>query len=270
MPTRRDGGLYSAAVNTETIAQQSARPPSGRPVGAVYADRGSSHFDLLLATMVTVVILSGIGAAKGVTFGTVPGTGFEIITDGGFILFPLAYILGDVITELYGARAARRAILTSFAVSILASLTYQAIIALPSFPDEYGMAKQSALELALGPVWIVVLAGVAGFVVGQSLNSILVTRMKRRTGERGLIARLFTASGLGELVDTILFCTIAATAIGITTVGQWFEYTLLGFVYKVLVQYAAIPVTAAVIRWLKRTDRSYQAALRRQQQVTSS
>ena len=252
--------MYPAPVTTE---QNTPAPPhrSGRPAGAVYADRGSSHFDILLAAMVTVVVLSGIGAAKGVSFGTIPGTGFEIITDGGFFLFPLAYVLGDIITELYGARSARRAILTSFAVSILASISYQVIIALPPFPDEYGLAKQEALELALGPVWIVVLAGLAGFLAGQSLNSFVVTRMKRRMGERGLIARLFTSSGLGELVDTIIFCSIASVAIGITTLEQWAEYTILGFVYKVVVQYAMIPVTSAVIRRLKRTDPTYQQQL---------
>ncbi|GAA1331120.1 queuosine precursor transporter [Brachybacterium rhamnosum] len=239
-----------------------ASTTTGRPAGAVYADRGSSHFDILLAAMVAVVILSGIGAAKGVSFGTVPGTGLEIITDGGFILFPLAYVLGDIVTELYGPRTARRAIIVSFAASILASLSYWAIIALPPFPDDYGLAKQEALELALGPVWIVVLAGLAGFACGQSLNSFVVGRMKQRLGERGLIGRLFTSSGLGELVDTIIFCTIASAAIGITTLEQWAQYTVLGFLYKVLVQYAMIPVTSAVIRWLKRTDPTYQARLR--------
>lgn len=254
--------MYPAPVNTHRSTASSAPPtPSGRPAGAVYADRGSSHFDILLAAMVTVVVLSGIGAAKGVSFGTIAGTGFEILTDGGFFLFPLAYVLGDIVTELYGPRAARRAILTSFAVSILASICYQVIIALPPFPDEYGQAKQAALELALGPVWIVVLAGLAGFLAGQSLNSLVVSRMKRRMGERGLIGRLFTSSGLGELVDTIIFCSIAATAIGITTLEQWAEYTILGFVYKVAVQYAMIPVTSAVIRWLKRTDPTYQERL---------
>ena len=248
--------VYPAPVNTHRNP-----PPSGGPAGAVYADRGASHFDILLAAMVTVVILSGIGAAKGVSFGDVPGTGFEIITDGGFFLFPLAYVLGDIVTELYGPRAARRAILTSFSVSILASICYQVIIALPPFPDDYGLAKQAALELALGPVWIVVLAGLLGFLAGQSLNSFVVSRMKRRTGERGLVARLFTSSGLGELVDTIIFCSIAATAIGITSIQQWAEYTVLGFVYKVLVQYAMIPVTSRVIRWLKRTDPTYQERL---------
>ncbi|PMC75896.1 queuosine precursor transporter [Brachybacterium sp. UMB0905] len=246
---------HSTSPTTETP------PHSGRPVGAVYADRGSSHFDILLAAMVTVVILSGIGAAKGVSFGTIPGIGFEVITDGGFFLFPLAYVLGDIITELYGPRAARRAIFTSFVVSVLASVSYHVIIALPPFPDEYGLAKQAALEVALGPVWIVVLAGLAGFLAGQTLNSQVVSRMKNRMGERGLVGRLLTSSGLGELVDTIIFCSIASVAIGITTLEQWFEYTLLGFLYKVLVQYAMIPVTSAVIRWLKRTDPTYQRRL---------
>ncbi len=115
-----------------------------------------------------------------------PGTGFEIITDGGFFLFPpLAYVLGDIVTELYGPRTARRAILTTFAASILASVAYWVIIALPPFPDEYGLAKQEALEIALGPVWIVVVAGLVGFLAGQSLNSFVVGRMKNRSGEPG-------------------------------------------------------------------------------------
>ncbi|PWH05720.1 hypothetical protein DEO23_10945 [Brachybacterium endophyticum] len=233
----------------------------GSPVGIAYADRGSSHYDILAMIMCAVVILSGIGAAKGVFFGTVPGIGFDIITDGAFFLFPLAYIVGDIITELYGVRAARRAIIMGFIVNILAALCYQVIIALPPFPDDYGLAKQEAITMALGPVWIVVLAGLVGFAAGQSVNSLIMSGMKRRAGERGLIGRLFSASGAGELVDTILFCTIAASAIGITTVGDWAQYTILGFVYKVAVQYLVMPITAAVIRLLKRLDPTYQAAL---------
>ncbi len=238
-------------------------PTSGSPAGkAIYADRGNSHYDILAALMAVVVIISGIGGAKGVLVGFV-------ITDAAFFLFPLAYIVGDIITELYGPGAARRAILTSFALNIFAVACYSIIIALPGFTDEYGIAKQEALELAIGPVWIIVLASVVGFLAGQTLNSTIVSRMKRRTGERGLIARLFTSSGMGELVDTILFCAIAASAIGITSIGQWLNYTAFGVLYKVIVQYAAIPVTATVIRWLKRTDPTYQAQLQRHTPTTA-
>jgi uncharacterized integral membrane protein (TIGR00697 family) len=243
-----------------------AYPGSGRPAGVVHADRGHSHYDILLALMCVVVILSGIGASKGVSFGTIPGTGFEIITDAGFFLFPLAYILGDIVTELYGVRAARRAIVMGFLMNILAVVCYQVIIVLPSMPDAFGAAKQEALVTALGPVWIVVLAGMVGFAAGQSVNSLIMSTMKRRAGERRLIGRLMSSSGAGELIDTILFCSIASFAIGLTTFGQWAEYTVLGFLYKVLVQYAVVPITAAVIRWLKRTDPGYQEALAAQQQ----
>lgn len=219
-----------------------------------YADAGSGNYAILMSLLCAVVILSGIGAAKGVVFG-------PIITDGGFFLFPLAYVLGDVISEIFGLKAARRAIYMSFGVNILAVLCYSVIIALPGFDDDYGIEKQAALEGALGPVWQVVLAGVVGYVVGQSINSMIMTRMKKRDREKRLITRMAGATGAGELADTILFCTIAATAIGIDSIGQWANYTAFGYLYKMIVQYAALPVTAAVVKRIKRNEPTYQAAL---------
>lgn len=219
-----------------------------------YADTGSGNYAIMLATLCVVVILSGIGASKGVVFG-------PVITDGGFFLFPLAYILGDVITEVYGGRAVRRAIVMGFVANIVSVLCYWLIIALPGFGDDYGVDKQHALETALGPVWQVVLAGLLGYAAGQTLNSLVMLVLKRRSLERGLIRRLIGSTGVGEFADTLVFCTVAATAIGISSIGQWANYTFFGFVYKVLVQYAALPVTALVIGWLKRHEPSYQAAL---------
>ena len=220
--------------------------------------------DILVATMAIVSVLSGIGAGKGVHFGTLPGTSFEIITDGAFFLFPLAYICGDMISEIYGPRVAMRAVITSFAFSFLAVLFYIVLIALPAFPGEYGAEHQAALEMVVGPLWQIALAGFAGFLAGQTVNTQVVTRMKERMGERGLIARLFSSSGLGETVDTVIFCTIAAPVLGITTFGQWFSYTLLGLLYKVIVQYALVPVSSAIIRRLKATNSSYQKHLAEQ------
>lgn len=229
--------------------QEAPTPP------VAYADSGSGNYALLMSLLCAVVILSGIGAAKGVVFGS-------IITDGGFFLFPLAYIIGDVISEIYGLKPARRAIAMSFGVNLLAVLCYGVIIALPGFTDDYGVAKQEALEVALGPVWQVVLAGLAGYVVGQSFNSLIMTRLKRRHRERRLIFRMAGATGVGELLDTIIFCTIAATAIGISSVGEWANYTIFGYLYKMVVQYAALPVTAWVVGRIKRREPTYQAALR--------
>lgn len=230
---------------TATLAPRSA---------PAYAQRGSAYFDLLVAGMAVVIVLSNIGASKGVQLG-------PVVTDGGFFLFPVAYILGDVISEVYGFRAARRATLVGFAASALAVVSFWVVIALPGFTDDYGIAKQQALKVALGPVWQIVLASMVGFVAGQLSNAWVMSRMKARTHEKGLVLRLMGSTGVGEAIDTILFCTIAAGAIGITTLGQWASYVFFGFLWKTLVEFALVPITRAIIGRLKRHEPSYQAAL---------
>ncbi|WP_283531326.1 queuosine precursor transporter [Arthrobacter sp. TMP15] len=219
-----------------------------------FASVGSPYFGILLACMAVIVILSNIGASKGVLFG-------PIVTDGGFFLFPFAYILGDVISEIYGFKVARKAILTTFALSVFASLCYWVIIALPGFTDDYGVTKQHALEDALGPVPQIVLASLLAFLAGQTINSFIMVRLKARHGERKLWARLMGSSGVGEFIDTLIFCAIAAPVIGIVGVGMFANYVLVGFLYKVGVQYALIPVTTICIGWFKRREPSYSVAL---------
>ncbi|MCW1249723.1 queuosine precursor transporter [Acaricomes phytoseiuli] len=217
-----------------------------------FAELGSRYYGVLLATMAVIVVLSGIGAAKGVQFG-------PIITDGGFFLFPFAYILGDVISEVYGFKAARKAILTSFAMSAFASVCYWIIIILPGFDDEFGREKQAALETVLGPVPQLVLGSLLAFLAGQLINSQIVVRLKARQGERRLWLRLLGSSGLGQFVDTLIFCAVAAPVIGITGAPDFLNYLIVGFVYKVTLQYALIPVTAVFIGWIKRREPGYAA-----------
>jgi uncharacterized integral membrane protein (TIGR00697 family) len=224
--------------------------PSGS--AAKFASIGSPYFGIMLAVMAVVLILSNIGASKGVAFG-------PIVTDGGFFLFPLAYILGDVISEVYGFKVARKAIVTTFALSVFASLCYWVIIALPGFDDDYSAAKQSALEGALGPVPQIVLASLLAFLAGQTINSWILVRMKARSGEKSLWARLMGSSGAGEFVDTLIFCSIAASVIGITDFGMFANYVLVGFVYKTLVEFLFVPVTSLVIGWVKKREPSYGA-----------
>ncbi|MDQ0924993.1 putative integral membrane protein (TIGR00697 family) [Pseudarthrobacter sp. W1I19] len=220
--------------------------------GARFASIGSPYFGIMLAVMAVVLILSNIGASKGVAIG-------PIITDGGFFLFPLAYILGDVISEVYGFKVARKAIFTAFALSVFASLCYWVIIALPGFDDEYGMSKQAALEGALGPVPQIVLASLLAFLAGQTINSWILVKMKARSGEKSLWARLMGSSGAGEFVDTLIFCSIAASVIGITDFGTFVNYVVAGFVYKTLVEFIFVPVTSLVIGWVKKREPSYGA-----------
>ncbi len=217
---------------------------------AKYASIGSGHYATMLAAMVLVVVLSSIGASKGVVFG-------PVITDAAFFLFPLAYILGDMITEVYGPRAAKRAIITGFCANGFSVLIYALIIALPGFTDDFGLAKQDALEVALGPVWLVVLASMLGYLGGQSTNSLIMWAGKRRNSEAKLYRRLASSTGVGEAVDTIIFCSVAAAAIGIDSLAQWANYAFFGYLWKVVVQLSLIPVTARVIGWVKRHEPSY-------------
>lgn len=171
----------TSASDSQTLSKPAPR----------FASIGSPYFGIMLACMAVVLILSNIGAAKGVVFG-------PIITDGGFFLFPLAYILGDVMSEIYGFKVARKAIITSFSLSAFASLCYWIIIALPGFNDDYGNAKQAAIEGALGPVPQIVLASLLAFLAGQTINSLILVKMKARSGERTLWARLMGSSGVGN------------------------------------------------------------------------
>lgn len=217
-----------------------------------FASIGSPYFGIMLAIMAVVLILSNIGASKGVVLG-------PIITDGGFFLFPLAYILGDVMSEVYGFKVARKAIITSFALSVFASLCYWVIIALPGFTDEYGTAKQAAIEGALGPVPQIVLASLLAFLAGQTINSWILVKMKERTGEKTLWARLMGSSVVGEFVDTLIFCSIAASVIGITDFGMFANYVLVGFVYKTAVEFLFVPITVLVVGYIKKREPSYGA-----------
>jgi len=218
-----------------------------------FASIGSPYFGIMLAVMAVVLILSNIGASKGVVLG-------PIITDGGFFLFPLAYILGDVMSEVYGFKVTRKAIITSFALSVFASLCYWVIIILPGFDDDYGTAKQAAIEGALGPVPQIVLASLLAFLAGQTINSWILVKMKQRTGERSLWARLMGSSVVGEFVDTLIFCSIAASVIGIADFATFVNYVVVGFVYKTAVEFLFVPVTSLVIRWVKKHEPSYGAA----------
>ncbi|MFD1826707.1 MULTISPECIES: queuosine precursor transporter [Mumia] len=228
--------------------------------GAVrYASRGSTHFDVILAAFCVVLVVSNVVATKGIEIGSGAWSVgslqlWPVITDGGAFLFPLAYVLGDVISEVYGFRAARRAIVTGFAMAIIASVTFWVVQHAPaaSFYE-----NQGAYEAVLGFVPQIVLASLAGYVVGQLLNSVVLVRMKARTAERGLFARLATSTGVGELADTLIFCAIAASVIGITTWGQFWNYAVVGFVYKVGVELLVMPVTMLVIGWLKSREPTY-------------
>jgi len=226
-----------------------------------YASRGSSYYDVLLAVFCVVLVVSNIAATKGTQFfsGDVsigPVQILPVFSDGGAVLFPLAYIIGDVIAEVYGLKAARRAILVGFGTALMAFATFLIVIQLPSASF---YQNQDAFESVVWSGAQIVAASLVAYVVGQFLNSYVLVSMKARSAEPGLWRRLAGSTGVGEAADTFIFCAIAATAIGISTAGDFLNYFVVGFLFKCAVELLVMPLTMVVIRLLKQRESSYSA-----------
>ncbi len=215
---------------------------------AAFAQVGSAFYPVLVAVFTALVIVSNVTATKGVAFG-------PIITDGGFIVFPLTYVIGDVLSEVYGFKAARRAIVLGFAMNILAALVFWVTIYLPA-ADFY--TNEEHFENIVHAYTQLIIAGLAGFIVGQTINAWVVVLIKERTKEKHLWARLVGSTFAGQLGDTLVFCSIAAHTIGITTFRQFAIYTALGWLYKTAVEVVLLPITYRVIAFIKRREPTYQ------------
>jgi len=181
-----------------------------------------------------------------------------LVFDGGAILFPLTYILGDVLSEVYGFKAARRVILTGFVVQLIASLTFWLVQIAPVGPD---YTSQEAFEAVLGVVPRFVAASIIGYIAGQLLNSYVLVRIKDRFGEKHLWVRLLTSTLVGEAADTILYCAIAWA--GVASLGTIANLTITGYIYKVGVEALFLPLTYQVVGWFKRHESSYAAGARK-------
>ena len=217
-------------------------PGGGR---AHFAAADTSLYPVLVGVFVGLLLISNVAAVKLIVLG-------PFITDGGAFLFPLVYIVGDVLSEVYGWRAARRAILVGFAMAVLAAVTFLVVQVAPA-ADAWD--NQAAFEAVLGFVPRIVLASVLGFLVGQLLNAYVLVRIKERTKERHLWARLIGSTAVGELGDTVVFCTIAF--FGVITGAEFLNYVIVGYAYKTLLEVILLPVTYPVIGFVKRREPSY-------------
>lgn len=201
-------------------------------------------YPIFLAAFVVVFVISNITASKGVTIG-------PLVTDGAFFLFPIAYIIGDVLAECYGFKATRVAIWTGFASALVAVLAFYVAIWLPA-ADFY--ENQEAFSTVLGLVPQIVAASLAGYAVGQLLNAWMLTTMKNRNADAPLWQRLMGSTVVGEFGDTLMFCLIAATAIGISTLSDLVNYVIVGFVWKTAMEAVLLPVTYRVVAWVKNRE----------------
>ncbi|KWX23937.1 queuosine precursor transporter [Mycolicibacterium wolinskyi] len=212
---------------------------------------GSAYYPTLVAVFTALVLISNVAATKGVAFG-------PLLTDGGFIVFPLTYVIGDVLSEVYGFKAASRAILIGFAMQALAVVVLWTTVRLPAAPD---YANQDALATTVESITGLAAAGLAGFLSGQLVNAAIVVMIKQRTKERHLWARLLGSTVVGQFADTLVFCAIAAPIIGFGNMGSFAVYAAIGWIYKTVIEAVLLPVTYRVIAVIKRREPTYQLAV---------
>lgn len=220
-----------------------------------FAAAPSGIYAGVVALFCGLLLISNVAATKTITVvDGLPGwLGGGIYTDGGAFLFPLTYVIGDVLAEVYGLRQARRAIWLGFALAALASVTFLVVGAAPPGP---GYENQQAFQAVLGFVPRIVVASLCGYLAGQFLNAFVLVRLKRRLGEQQMWVRLIGSTVVGELADTVLFCFIAFVGV-FETWGSLISYTVTGYVYKVLVEVVMLPFTYLVINTIKRREPGY-------------
>ncbi len=216
--------------------------------GSVAAQpRHYRYFDLVMAAFVAVLLCSNlIGPGKvctvlGVTFGA------------GNIFFPISYIFGDILTEVYGYARTRKVIWAGFGALAFAALMGQVVIRLPVDPQEpYNAVIQPALVTVFGGTWRIVAASMLGYWAGDFANSYVLAKLKIRTRGRYLWTRTIGSTLVGQAIDSLIFYPLAF--LGLWTAEKMLQVVVFNCAFKVAVEVVFTPATYALVNWLKRVE----------------
>ena len=225
------------------------------PASTASASPAPRYFDLILAIFVTVLIVSNVASSAKIVdlgFGLF---GIPLAFDAGTILFPVSYIFGDILTEVYGYRRSRRVIWTGFFCLGLSSLVLWIVSILPGEATWQQYAGDAAYAAILGGMSTggIVLGSLAGYWSGEFSNSFTLARMKVLTRGRWLWARTIGSTLVGELVDSLVFVLIAC-AFGIFPWSLFVTLVLTNYLFKCAVEALMTPLTYLVVNTLKRRE----------------
>jgi queuosine precursor transporter len=214
--------------------------------------RSFRYYDLILGAFVAVLLCSNlIGPAKIVQL-DLPLLG-KTDFGAGILFFPLSYIFGDILTEVYGYALARRVIWSGFAAMLFATVMTWVVLAMPASPDaSFNAQLQPALETCFGGGWRIALGSIVAFCVGDFLNSYVLAKMKVRMGGKYPWARFIGSTFVGQGVDSLVFYPIAF--LGLWSVDKVLAVMLANWILKVLVEAAMTPVTTVVCAKLKQAE----------------
>ena len=246
-------GASLAWIATERNRYHNAamHEPFDPPLSRIDADtlpaQGFRHFDIVMAAFVAILLLSNIIGAGKVAAIDIAGTPF--VFGAGILFFPVSYVIGDVLTEVYGYARARRCIWVGFAALLFMAFMAATVVAMPPAP---GWVGQGAYETVFGQVPRIVFASIAAFWAGEFVNAYVLARMKIWTGGRALWTRTVGSTVVGQAVDSVIFYPLAFA--GVWPTQQVLTVMVTNWAMKVGWEVVLTPVTYAVVGWLKRRE----------------
>jgi queuosine precursor transporter len=213
--------------------------------------RQYKYYDLVMAAFVTVLICSNfIGAAKQAVV-TLPLLG-TVTFGAGVLFFPISYIFGDILTEVYGFARDRRVVWAGFTALAFATLMAYMVVHLPAADSEWMRSYQGSLEGVFGNAWRIAAGSMIAFWAGSFSNSFCLAKLKVKTGGRWLWMRTIGSTLVGEAVDSSLFYVIAFG--GLWATGDVIKVALTQYVLKTGWEIVMTPVTYRIVGFLKKAE----------------
>lgn len=209
------------------------------------------YYDLILVAFVTVLLCSNLIGAGKATQIDLPVLG-TVVFSAGVIFFPISYMFGDILTEVYGYAYDRRAVWCGFAAILFATIMSLAVINMPAAPGDYNTSLQQGLETVFGNTWRIVVGSVIAFWSGGLINSFVMAKMKIFTQGKHLWARMLGSTAAGELIDSSLFYFIAFY--GIWPTEQVISVAIAQYILKSGWELVAMPFSYRFIHFLKRKE----------------
>ncbi|HEX6692314.1 MAG TPA: queuosine precursor transporter [Burkholderiales bacterium] len=220
-------------------------------MSAVAAPRNYRYYDFVMAAFVTVLICSNfIGAAKQTTI-DLPLLGATTFS-AGVLFFPISYIFGDILTEVYGYGRDRRVVWAGFAGLAFATFMAWVVVSLPPAGSDFMKSYQANLEGVFGNSWRIALGSMIAFFCGSFANSYTLAKMKILTSGKWLWTRTIGSTMVGELVDSALFYFIAFY--GIWATADVIKIAIAQYILKTTWEIVMTPVTYRVVGFLKRAE----------------
>ena len=208
------------------------------------------YYDFVMAAFVAVLLLSNVLGAGKVAQIWLPGVGFWPF-GAGILFFPVGYVIGDVLTEVYGYARARRVIWAGFAATVFMALMAWVVVALPPAPD---WTNQASYETVFGQVPRIVFASMCAFWAGEFVNSYVLARLKVATRGRHLWMRTIGSTIAGQGIDSLIFYPLAFLGAEGWTTGLVLTVLFTQWILKVSWEVLLTPLTYGVVGWLKRAE----------------